>query len=178
MITIVLGTRPEIIKMAPVVRACEKLGVDYEIIHTGQHYSYDMDRTFFEQLELPDANHELDVGSGFHGEQSGKNLSGIEKVLMNGNSSEVLVQGDTNTVMAGALAASKLHIRVGHVEAGAFASSSGRSRTHIDRPAGHIRTHRQRNGIFRRRRRTVRNHQSAAGPDARIGDPDGRAVTG
>lgn len=118
MITIVLGTRPEIIKMAPVVRACEKMGVDYEIIHTGQHYSYEMDRTFFEQLELPDAHHELDVGSGLHGEQTGKILAGIEKVLMNGNSSEVLVQGDTNTVMSGALAASKLHIPVGHVEAG------------------------------------------------------------
>lgn len=118
MITIILGTRPEIIKMAPVIRECEKKGVEYEILHTGQHYSYDMDRTFFEQLELPEVDHNLDVGSGSHGEQTGKILAGIERVLMNGDTDEVLVQGDTNTVMAGALAASKLHIRVGHVEAG------------------------------------------------------------
>mgnify|MGYP006284957007 CR=1 FL=1 len=118
MITIVLGTRPEIIKMAPIIRTCQKMDVEFEILHTGQHYSYEMDRTFFEQLELPDADHNLDVGSGDHGEQTGKILSGIEKVLKTSGSDEVLVQGDTNTVMAGALAASKLHIKVGHVEAG------------------------------------------------------------
>lgn len=118
MLTIVLGTRPEIIKMAPIIRACRKQGIEHGIIHTGQHYSYDMDRTFFEQLELPDADHNLDVGSGDHGEQTGKILSGIEKVLKTSGSDEVLVQGDTNTVMAGALAASKMHIKVGHVEAG------------------------------------------------------------
>jgi UDP-N-acetylglucosamine 2-epimerase (non-hydrolysing) len=118
MISIVLGTRPEIIKMAPIIRVCKERGLDHEIIHTGQHYSYEMDRTFFEQLELPDADHNLDVGSGDHGEQTGKILTGIEKVLQRSGSDEVLVQGDTNTVMAAALAASKLHIRVGHVEAG------------------------------------------------------------
>lgn len=104
--------------MSPIVRACRKLGVEYEMIHTGQHYSYEMDRTFFEQLELPDAEHDLDVGSGTHGVQTGKILEGVERVLMKRGSDEVLVQGDTNTVMAGALAASKLHIKVGHVEAG------------------------------------------------------------
>lgn len=118
MITIVLGTRPEIIKMAPIIRACREQGIEHDIIHTGQHYSYEMDRTFFEQLELPDADHNLDVGSGDHGEQTGKILTGIEKVLKKNNTDEILVQGDTNTVMAGALAASKLHIKVGHVEAG------------------------------------------------------------
>ena len=104
--------------MAPIIRTCQKMDVEFEILHTGQHYSYEMDRTFFEQLELPDADHNLDVGSGDHGEQTGKILSGIEKVLKTSGSDEVLVQGDTNTVMAGALAASKLHIKVGHVEAG------------------------------------------------------------
>jgi UDP-N-acetylglucosamine 2-epimerase (non-hydrolysing) len=118
MITIILGTRPEIIKMAPIIRTCRKQGIEHDIIHTGQHYSYEMDRTFFEQLELPDADHNLDVGSGDHGEQTGKILTGIEKVLKKNNTNEVLVQGDTNTVMAGALAASKMHVKVGHVEAG------------------------------------------------------------
>ena len=117
---IILGTRPEIIKMSPVVRACEGLGLDYFMIHTGQHYSYNMDRVFFEQLELPDAKYNLDVGygSGRHGEQTGRMLAGIEEVLIKEEPDVVLVEGDTNTVLAGALAASKLGIRVGHVEAG------------------------------------------------------------
>ncbi len=117
-IAIILGTRPEIIKMAPVIRECQRRGLDYSIIHTGQHYSYQMDRIFFEQLELPQPDHNLDVGSGNHGEQTGRILAGLEAVLMAERSDVVLVQGDTNTVMAGALAASKLHIKVGHVEAG------------------------------------------------------------
>jgi UDP-N-acetylglucosamine 2-epimerase (non-hydrolysing) len=117
-IAIVLGTRPEIIKMSPVIRACENQHVDYFILHTGQHYSYNMDRVFFEQLGLPEATYNLDVGSGSHGEQTGKILSGVEQVLQNEQPDVVLVEGDTNTVLAGALAASKLHIRVGHVEAG------------------------------------------------------------
>ena len=104
--------------MAPVIRECQRRGLDYSIIHTGQHYSYQMDRIFFEQLELPQPDHNLDVGSGNHGEQTGRILAGLEAVLMAERPDVVLVQGDTNTVMAGALAASKLHIKVGHVEAG------------------------------------------------------------
>jgi UDP-N-acetylglucosamine 2-epimerase (non-hydrolysing) len=117
-IAIILGTRPEIIKMAPVIRECQRRGLDHSIIHTGQHYSYQMDRIFFEQLELPQPDHNLDVGSGNHGEQTGRILADLEAVLMAERPDVVLVQGDTNTVMAGALAASKLHIKVGHVEAG------------------------------------------------------------
>jgi len=117
-IAIILGTRPEIIKMAPVIRECQRRGLDYSIIHTGQHYSYHMDRIFFEQLELPQPDHNLDVGSGNHGEQTGRILADLEAVLMAERPDVVLVQGDTNTVLAGALAASKLHIKVGHVEAG------------------------------------------------------------
>lgn len=117
-ISIVLGTRPEIIKMSPIIRECERLGLDYFILHTGQHYSYNMDRVFFEQLELPGARYNLDVGSGSHAEQTGRMLIGIEKVLWKEEPDVVLVEGDTNTVLAGALAAVKLGIRVGHVEAG------------------------------------------------------------
>lgn len=117
-IAIILGTRPEIIKMSPIIRECEKQNIDYCIIHTGQHYSYEMDKLFFDELELPPAKYNLDVGSGSHGKQTGQMLAGIEEILLNNTPDVVLVQGDTNTVLAGALAASKLHIKIGHVEAG------------------------------------------------------------
>lgn len=118
MIAIILGTRSEIIKMSPIIRGCEARGFDYFILHSGQHYSYEMDRAFFEDLELPEPEYNLDVGSGGHGEQTARILTGIEDVLMKEEPDIVLVQGDTNTVMSGSLAAAKLHIRVGHVEAG------------------------------------------------------------
>jgi len=115
---IVLGTRPEIIKMTPVIRALEEIGDDFLIIHTGQHYSYNLDRVFFEQLNLPPAKYNLEVGSGSHGEQTARALIGIEGALLREKPDIVLVEGDTNSVLAGALAAVKLNIRVGHVEAG------------------------------------------------------------
>jgi UDP-N-acetylglucosamine 2-epimerase (non-hydrolysing) len=118
MIAIVLGTRPEIIKMSPIIRECEARNLDYFILHSGQHYSYEMDRAFFEELELPEPKYNLDVGSGTQAGQTAKIMTGIEDVLVKESPDIVLVQGDTNTVMAGALAAAKLHIRVGHVEAG------------------------------------------------------------
>lgn len=118
MIGVVLGTRPEIIKMSPVIRECERRGIDYFILHTGQHYSYEMDRLFFEELELPDPDYCLDVGSGTHASQTAKIMTGVEGILQKEAPDIVLVQGDTNTVMATALAASKLHVRVGHIEAG------------------------------------------------------------
>ncbi|MCD4801329.1 MAG: UDP-N-acetylglucosamine 2-epimerase (non-hydrolyzing) [Anaerolineales bacterium] len=118
MICIIIGTRPEIIKMSPVIRECERLGLDYFVLHTGQHYSYEMDRIFFDELELPDAKYYLDVGSGNQGKQTGLMLGKIEDILLDERPDVILVQGDTNTVLAGALAASKLHIKIGHVEAG------------------------------------------------------------
>jgi len=118
MFAIILGTRPEIIKMSPIIRACETQGVDYFVLHTGQHYSYDMDRAFFEDLDLPEPGYNLNVGSGTHADQTGRIMTGVEKILMKEKPEAVLVQGDTNTVLAGALVASKLHIKVGHVEAG------------------------------------------------------------
>ncbi len=117
-IAVVIGTRPEIIKMAPVVRKLENNRANYFILHTGQHYSYNLDRVFFEQLRLPDAKYNLEVGSGSHAEQTGKILIGVEKVFEIEKPDIVLVEGDTNSVLAGALAAAKLHIKVGHVEAG------------------------------------------------------------
>jgi UDP-N-acetylglucosamine 2-epimerase (non-hydrolysing) len=118
MIAIVLGTRPEIIKMSPVIRVCEKEDLDFFILHTGQHYSHEMDHVFFLDLELPQAKYNLKVGSGTHAEQTGKIMTGVETVLQQEQPSIVLVQGDTNTVLAATLAAAKLQIPIGHVEAG------------------------------------------------------------
>ena len=117
-IGIILGTRPEIIKMSPIIRLCEKKGLDYFILHSGQHYSYHLDKVFFDELKLPDPLFNLEAGSGSQGEQTGKMLAGIEKVLLNQKPDVILVQGDTNTVLAGALAAIKIGIMIGHVEAG------------------------------------------------------------
>lgn len=117
-IAIVIGTRPEIIKLSPIIRQMKFLKLNYFVLHTGQHYSYNMDRIFFKELDLPDPKYNLNVGSGSHGEQTGKMLIKIENVLKNEKPDIVLVQGDTNTTLAGALAATKLGIHVGHVEAG------------------------------------------------------------
>jgi len=117
-IAVILGTRPEIIKMSPVIRELEKKQENYFILHTGQHYSYNLDRVFFEQLKLPQAKHNLEVGSGSHAQQTAKILIGVEEVLQDDTPDVILVEGDTNSVFAGALAATKLHIKVGHVEAG------------------------------------------------------------
>lgn len=117
-VTIVLGTRPEIIKLAPLIDACEERGVGYTVIHTGQHYSEELDAVFFDQLELPTPDHNLAVGSDSHSAQTGAMIRKIEKVLLDEEPEVVLVQGDTNTVLAGSIAASKLDCELGHVEAG------------------------------------------------------------
>ena len=117
-IGIVVGTRPEIIKMAPVIRECQNRGIPYFIIHSNQHYSEEMDSIFFKELELPNPHYNLGVGSGLHSNQTGNILIKMEPILVDEKPDVVLVQGDTNTVLAGALAASKLGIKVGHIEAG------------------------------------------------------------
>jgi UDP-N-acetylglucosamine 2-epimerase (non-hydrolysing) len=117
-ISVILGTRPEIIKMAPLLKILEGKKADFFTLHTGQHYSYQLDKVFFDQLELPLPKYNIEVGSGSHAEETGKMLIGIEKILAEQKPDIVLVEGDTNSVLAGALAAAKLGIRVGHVEAG------------------------------------------------------------
>lgn len=114
---IILGTRPEIIRMSSIIRECEK-DLENFILHTGQHYSHNLDKIFFQELELPEAKYNLKVGSGSHAEETGKMLIGIEKILQEEKPDIVLIEGDTNTVLAGALAASKMHIKIGHIEAG------------------------------------------------------------
>lgn len=117
-IAVILGTRPEIIKLSPVIRALERAGVPHGVVHTGQHYSKELDSVFFDELGLPEPRYNLGIGSGSHGAQTGRMLAAIEEVLVQERPAMVVVQGDTNSVLAGALAASKLGIKVGHVEAG------------------------------------------------------------
>lgn len=117
-IVIVLGTRPEIIKLAPVIEECQARNIPFSILHTGQHYSDRLDATFFNQLDLPAPDHNLLVGSGSHGEQTGKMIVRIEEYLRSVDPNITIVQGDTNSVLAGAIVTSKLDIELGHVEAG------------------------------------------------------------
>ncbi|MEK6974030.1 MAG: UDP-N-acetylglucosamine 2-epimerase (non-hydrolyzing) [Nanoarchaeota archaeon] len=115
---IVVGTRPEIIKMSPLVEAFSKNNIDFRLVHTGQHYSYDMDRVFFDELELPNPDYKFDIGSGTHAETTSKILLNSERIMLKDIPESVLVEGDTNTVLGSALAAVKLNIKVAHVEAG------------------------------------------------------------
>jgi UDP-N-acetylglucosamine 2-epimerase (non-hydrolysing) len=115
---IVIGTRPEIIKMSPIIREYERRKLGYFILHTGQHYSFKMDEIFFSQLNLPQPKYNLDVGSGTQADQTGRIMIEVEKILVKESLDIVLVQGDTNTTLAAALAAAKLHIKTAHVEAG------------------------------------------------------------
>ena len=117
-LAIVVGTRPEIIKMAPVVHECQRRGAQFAIIHSGQHYTRSMDGLFFEQLGLPRPARRLRVGSDSRERQVMRAASGLEGAFAREDPPAVLVQGDTNTVLAGAMAARKLGIRLGHVEAG------------------------------------------------------------
>ncbi len=117
-IAIILGTRPEIIKLSPVIRECVKRKLNFFIIHTNQHYDENMDKIFFKDLKLPIPKYNLKIFSGTHAEQTGKALIGIEKILLKEKPDIVIVQGDTNTTLAGSLAAVKLHIKVAHIEAG------------------------------------------------------------
>ncbi len=117
-IIVVAGTRPEIIKLAPVVEWLERLGADYVLVWSGQHYDYEMSKVFFEQLGVPEPDMTLDVGSGSHAEQTARAMVEIEKVIAKYEPSVVVAEGDTNTVAATALTAIKMGIPFAHVEAG------------------------------------------------------------
>jgi UDP-N-acetylglucosamine 2-epimerase (non-hydrolysing) len=117
-ICIILGTRPEIIKLSSIIRVCESKKLDYYIIHTNQHYSPEMDKIFFEELKLPRPKYNLNVGSGSQAEQIGKILKGVEEIFQKDKPDIVIVQGDTNSVFAGAFISSRFGIKIAHVEAG------------------------------------------------------------
>ena len=117
-IAVVLGTRPEIIKMSPVIRELARQKINHYTIHSGQHYSYGLDKVFFEQLKLPKPRYKLEVGSASPGKQTGLIITGTERIFQRNRPDIVLVQGDTNTVLGATIAACKTGISVGHIEAG------------------------------------------------------------
>ena len=117
----VIGARPQIIKAAAISRAIKNNFSDKileVIVHTGQHYDENMSQIFFEELEIPFPNFNLNVGSGSHGEQTAKMLEGLENIYVQEKPDAVIVYGDTNSTIAAALAAAKIHIPVIHIEAG------------------------------------------------------------
>ena len=114
----VVGARPEFIQAAPVSRALRRRRHQEILVHTGQHYDYRMSRVFFEHLQLPEPDLNLEVGSGGHGEQTGEMLAKMERALLETRPDLMMIRGDTNSTLVGALAAAKLHIPLVHIEAG------------------------------------------------------------
>ena len=114
----VVGNRPQFIKSAPLSEAFRTAGIDEVVLHTGQHYDPELSQVFFEELGLEPPAHRLDTGSGTHAEQTARMLPGIERAVLAERPDATLVYGDTNSTLAGALAAAKLDVPVVHVEAG------------------------------------------------------------
>lgn len=118
MIAVLFGTRPEFIKLAPVLSNLKLRKIPFILIHSGQHYSPELDQQIIEDLNLPKPDYNLGIGSASHAHQTGKIMMGVEEILKKEEPKMLVVHGDTNTMLAGSLAAVKLHIPIAHVEAG------------------------------------------------------------
>ena len=142
-VAVIVGTRPGIIMFAPIIHGMRNRGLPYFVIHTGQHYSANMDADFFKDLELPEPDHKLGNISEHktHGAQTAAMLVGIEEILLKEKPRLVLVGGDANTNLSGALAARKLRIAVGHIEAGERSYDWRMPEEHNRRIIDHISEH-------------------------------------
>lgn len=114
----VVGARPNFMKAAPVLRAFAKSGMEQTLVHTGQHYDASMSEVFFQQLDMPAPDVNLEVGSGSHARQTAEVMSRLEPVVLDRRPDLVMVYGDVNSTLAAALVSSKLNVRIAHVEAG------------------------------------------------------------
>ncbi len=114
----VVGARPQFVKLAPIDHAFKKAGIEHLIAHTGQHYDPEMSQSFFDELQISPPDFNLGVGSGSHAEQTGDMMIKLEKIFLETNPDLVLLYGDTNSTLAGAIAAVKLKIKIAHLEAG------------------------------------------------------------
>ena len=122
-ITIIAGARPNFMKVAPIIHEIikkknERISIDYSLVHTGQHYDKKMSGNFFDQLNIPEPDENLNTGGGSHAEQTAAIMIRFEKYLINNSTDLVLVVGDVNSTMACAITAQMLRIKVAHVEAG------------------------------------------------------------
>ncbi len=117
----IIGARPQIIKSSALSRAIRNSfsdKIEEIIVHTGQHYDENMSNVFFEEMEIPKPNYNLNVGSGSHGTQTAKMIEGLERIFLDEKPNAIVIYGDTNSTIAGALAAAKIHIPIVHIEAG------------------------------------------------------------
>ncbi|MHA1960830.1 MAG: non-hydrolyzing UDP-N-acetylglucosamine 2-epimerase [Candidatus Thorarchaeota archaeon] len=135
---VVIGTRPEIVKMAPVLHEFERRRISFYLLHTGQHYSARMSKSFFDDMGVREPDCNLEIGSGTHSQQTAKALLGIEKELMDYEPDVVVVEGDTNAVLSAALAGVKLGIPVAHIEAGLRSYDNRMPEEHNRRLTDHV----------------------------------------
>jgi UDP-N-acetylglucosamine 2-epimerase (non-hydrolysing) len=137
-LAVVVGTRPEIVKMASIVHELRARHADFTLIHTGQHYDRELSQQFFEELDLPKPDMNLEIGSGTPTQQTATAMQRLERALLEDRPDLVLVEGDTNTVLAAALAAAKIGVRVAHVEAGLRSYDRRMPEEHNRRVTDHI----------------------------------------
>ncbi|MBO3798464.1 MAG: UDP-N-acetylglucosamine 2-epimerase (non-hydrolyzing) [Thermoproteota archaeon] len=140
-ILVVVGTRPEIIKMAPVIRRLEEKGLEYVFVHTGQHHDYEMSRIFIEELELPSPHVSFKLSNSSPASQIGEMIIKLENSLAGLKPSILLVEGDTNTILSATIAGIKMGVKIGHVEAGLRSYDWRMPEEHNRRMVDHVSDH-------------------------------------